>query len=122
VPPNWGFRAALRVTGPLHELTSDVLTDLLAVLGETLTNVARPARAGSVDVEVAVTGADVTLRARDDDIGLAAAPRDGGLADLRRRAAWYGGSLGVQPEPGGGTRLTWAVPRRPSTPQPLPDS
>jgi len=62
----------------------------------------------------------VTLRVRDDGVGLAAAPRDGGLADLRRRAAWHGGTLSVQPEPGGGTGLTWAVPRSPGTPRPRP--
>jgi signal transduction histidine kinase len=104
------------------DLTSDVVTDLLAVLGEALTNVARHARARSAHVALAVTVDDVTLRVRDDGIGLAGAPRDVGLADLRRRAAWHGGTLDVQPEPAGGTRLTWAVPRRPTVPQPRPRS
>jgi two-component sensor histidine kinase len=113
-----GFRPALRATGPAAELTSDVVTDLLAVLAEALTNVARHARAGSVDVDLAVTGDGVTLMVRDDGIGLAGAPSDGGLADLRRRAAWHGGTLDVRPEPAGGTRLTWAVPRRPTVPRP----
>ena len=110
------------MAGPLHDLTSDVLTDALAVLGEALTNVARHARARSVTVELAVTGDGVILQVRDDGIGLAAAPRDGGLADLRRRAAWHGESLSVQPEPNRGARLTWAVPRRPSAPQPRPEN
>jgi two-component sensor histidine kinase len=113
-----GFRPALRATGPVAELTSDVVTDLLAVLGEALTNVARHARAGSVSVDLAVTVDDVTLRVRDDGIGSAGAPRGGGLADLRRRADWHGGTLGVQPEPAGGTQLAWAVPRRPTLPPP----
>jgi signal transduction histidine kinase len=52
------------VTGPVAELTGDVVIDLLAVLGEALTNVARHARAGSVDVDLAVTVDGVTLRAR----------------------------------------------------------
>jgi two-component sensor histidine kinase len=113
-----GFRPVLRVTGHAADLTGDVVTDLLAVLAEALTNVARHARAASVDVDLAVTVDDVTLRVRDDGIGLAGAPTDGGLADLRRRAAWHGGSLDVRPEPAGGTRLTWAVPRRPALPRP----
>jgi two-component sensor histidine kinase len=120
--PVLGFRPSLRTTGPVADLTSDVVTDLLAVLGEALTNVARHARASSVHVDLAVTVDDVTLRVRDDGIGLAGAPRDVGLADLRRRAAWHGGTLDVQPEPAGGTRLTWAVPRRPTVPQPRPRS
>jgi two-component sensor histidine kinase len=117
-----GFRPALQMTGRLAELTGDLVTDLLAVLAEALTNVARHARAGSADVDLAVTAHSVTLRVRDDGIGPASAPRYGGLSDLRRRAAWHGGTLAVQPEPTGGTQLTWAVPRRPVVPQPRPRS
>jgi len=115
-----GFLPVLRITGPVPELTSDIVIDLLAVLGEALTNVARHAHARSAHVALAVTGDAVMLRVRDDGIGLAAAPRDGGLADLRRRAAWHGGTLSVQPEPDGGTALTWAVPRPASTLRPRP--
>jgi signal transduction histidine kinase len=115
-----GFPPGLRVTGPVAELTGDVVTDVLAVLTQALTNVARHARAGSVDVDLAVTVDGVTLRVCDDGIGLAGAPAGGGLADLRRRAAWHGGWLGVEPRPAGGTRLTWAVPRRPTVPLPRP--
>lgn len=111
-----GFLPTLGMTGPVPDLRSDVVTDLLAVLGEALTNVARHALADSVHVTLAVTATDVTLRVRDDGIGLAAANAETGLADLRRRAAWHGGTLSVQPEPAGGTRLTWTVPRPPSTP------
>lgn len=117
-----GFRPALRAGGRLSELTDDLVTDLLAVLGEALTNVARHARAGSVDVDLAVTADSVTLGVRDDGIGLAGAPGSAGLADLRRRADWHGGTLVVGSEPTGGTRLTWAVPRRPAVPQPRPRS
>jgi two-component sensor histidine kinase len=117
-----GFRPVLRATGPVAELTSDVVTDLLAVLAEALTNVARHACAGSVGVDLAVTADGVILLVRDDGIGLAGAPKVTGLADLRRRAAWHGGTLDVQPEPAGGTRLAWAVPRRPIVPQPRPRS
>lgn len=117
-----GFRPTLRVTGPLPELTRDILTDLLAVLGEAITNAARHARAEAVHVEVLVTVDDVIVRVRDDGIGPAAAPRTPGLNDLGRRAAWHGGTLDLQPEPAGGARLTWAVPRRPGAPNPRPPS
>jgi two-component sensor histidine kinase len=112
--PVLGFRPALRVTGPVTELPSDVVTDLLAVLDEALTNVARHARAGSVDVDLAVTVDDTILRVNDDGVGMAEARRNVGLADLSRRAAWHGGTLDMQPGPAGGTRLTWSVPRRPT--------
>jgi two-component sensor histidine kinase len=115
-----GFLPVLKMTGPVSELTTDIVIDLLAVLREALTNVARHARARSAHVALAVAGEGVTLRVLDDGVGLAAAPRDGGLADLRRRAAWHGGTLSVQPAPDGGTALTWAVPRSPGTPLPRP--
>jgi anti-sigma regulatory factor (Ser/Thr protein kinase) len=114
-----GFLPELQMAGPVSELTSDIVIDLLAVLREALSNVARHARARSAHVALAVTVDGVTLQVLDDGIGLAAAPRNGGLADLRRRAAWHGGTLSVQLQPAGGTRLTWAVPRSPSTPLPL---
>jgi two-component sensor histidine kinase len=115
-----GFQPSLRASGPVAELESDVVTDLLAVLTEALTNVIRHACAGSVEIDLAVTADGVVVRVRDDGIGLAGAPRDGGLGDLRRRAGWHGGTLAVRPGPAGGTLLTWAVPRRPILPRPRP--
>jgi signal transduction histidine kinase len=58
-----------------------------------------------------VTDDAVTRHVSDDGIG---------LAHLPRRAPWHGGTLSMQPEPDGGTRLTWAVPRPPSTLRPRP--
>ena len=110
--PALGFPPAMRVVGPVGDLSPDVVTDLCAVLGEALTNVARHAHAHGVEVHLAVTEGQVALQVTDDGIGCAGPPKDGGLADLRRRAAWHGGSLTVEPGPAGGTRLTWAVPLR----------
>ncbi len=72
--PALGFRPALRVTGPVAELTGDLVTDLLAVLTEALTNVARYARAGSVQVDLETIVDHLTLLVHDDGIGLAGAP------------------------------------------------
>jgi signal transduction histidine kinase len=105
-----GFAPTTRLTGPVGHLPRDLVTNLLAAVVEALTNVARHAHAQSVAVDVAVTGDAVTARVSDDGIGLACAPRDAGLADLARRAAWYGGTLTVGPGPHSGTRLTWTVP------------
>jgi two-component system sensor histidine kinase DevS len=75
--------------------------------------VERHAHAGSVTVEVVVSPDSVSARVTDDGVGMAGAPRDGGLADLRRRAAWHDGSLTVGPGPAGGIRLVWSAPYRP---------
>jgi signal transduction histidine kinase len=113
-----GFTPATRFVGPVGDLLGDMTADLLAVIRESLTNVARHARARSAAVDVEVTSETVTARITDDGIGMAGAPRDGGLADLRRRAAWHGGTLTVRPGPSGGTRLVWAVPYGPTARQP----
>jgi two-component sensor histidine kinase len=113
-----GFTPATRLIGPVGDLPEDMTVDLLAVIREALTNVARHARARSAAVDVEVTGETVTARVTDDGIGMAGAPRDGGLADLRRRAVWHGGTLTVGPGSSGGTRLVWAVPYGPTATQP----
>jgi signal transduction histidine kinase len=112
-----GFDPAVRLTGPVDDVPSDVVRDLRAVLSESLANVAWHARASSAEVVVTVTTEAISVQVTDDGIGCAGTPRDGGLADLRRRAVWHGGTLGVESGPAGGTRLTWTVPRRnPATP------
>ena len=105
-----GFAPITRLEGPVDLLRRDVTVDLLAVLREALTNVAQHAHAHSAEVEVVVAAGSVTLRVVDDGVGLAGATTDGGVADLRRRAAWHGGRLTLQPGASGGTRLSWTVP------------
>jgi signal transduction histidine kinase len=109
---------AIRVTGPVDDLREDMVIDLFAVLQEALTNVVRHARARTADVDITVASGTVTLQVVDDGIGMQAAPRDGGLGDLRRRATWHGGTLLIGPGRAGGTRLVWRVPDggRPSGP------
>ncbi|MSZ76942.1 MAG: GAF domain-containing protein, partial [Actinobacteria bacterium] len=64
------FRPTLRFVGPVRSLVREELVpDLLAVLGEALSNASRHAEATSVDVLVLVDG-DVTLTVRDDGRGL----------------------------------------------------
>jgi signal transduction histidine kinase len=107
---------SIRLSGPLEGLREDLITDLLAVLHESLTNVVQHAHASTVEVDLTVASAMVTLQVDDDGVGMQGAPRDGGLADLERRATWHGGTLTVGPGPSGGTRLIWAVSesRRPT--------
>ena len=78
-------RSAVCITGVLDDLREDVISDLFVALGEALTNVTRHSRAHVADVDVTVISGVLTLQVRDDGIGMQAAPRDGGLADLRRR-------------------------------------
>jgi signal transduction histidine kinase len=100
----------LRVEGPLRSLVGpDLASDLLAVLGELLTNVGRHAEATAVQVLVSVAD-DVVVRVRDDGRGMGEEILEGGLANLRQRARIHGGRLRVQSRPGAGTTVTWRVP------------
>ena len=106
----WKFRPTLRIEGPLRSLVGpDLAPDLLAVLGELLTNAGRHAEASGVDVLVSVAH-DVVVRVEDDGRGMGQDVFESGLGNLRHRARIHGGRLSVDPGPRGGTIVTWRVP------------
>jgi signal transduction histidine kinase len=105
-----GFSPSVRFSGVMDTLPGPLVEDLLAVLREGLSNVARHARAHLVDVEVRTTGERLILDLRDDGVGLGASTRRSGLANLRRRAEQRGGTFTVQDVEPRGTRLVWSVP------------
>jgi signal transduction histidine kinase len=108
-----GFPPDLRLTGRTDKVPEALAADLLAVLRESLSNVAKHAAASSVQVGVLVDG-DVIVSVADDGAGLPTDIERSGLDNLLRRAQKQGGSLEIQSEPGHGTRLTWRVPLHPN--------
>ncbi|HET7718894.1 MAG TPA: GAF domain-containing sensor histidine kinase [Acidimicrobiales bacterium] len=106
-----GFEPHILFDGALDTVAEDRATEVLAVLREALTNVARHAGARRADVEV-TADADLVLRVLDDGKGLPSERRPGGkgLANMEARAARLGGSVLVKPAPGGGTLVEWRVP------------
>jgi signal transduction histidine kinase len=77
---------------------------------EALTNAARHAHAHRCVLRLAVDGA-LELQVCDDGRGIPAGHRAGvGLASMRQRAREVGGACTVDPEPGGGTRVTARLP------------
>jgi signal transduction histidine kinase len=86
-----------------------VAPDVLAVLGEALSNASRHARASAGSVTLAV-GDNVTLTVTDNGVGLPADAVESGLSNMRLRAEKLGGHCDVVGEPGGGTTVTWSVP------------
>jgi signal transduction histidine kinase len=107
-----GFAPALRMTGLLDTAVSAEQTEqLLAVLGETLSNAARHAHATTVDVSVEVTDAALQLRVADNGRGIdPVVTRRSGLANLRRRAEEMGGTFGLSSNQPSGTVVEWVVP------------
>jgi signal transduction histidine kinase len=105
-----GFAPSLRLVGPLDEaVPAGPGEQMLSALREALSNAARHAAAGRVDVTVEV-GDELILRVRDDGTGMGQITRRSGLANMADRAADLGGKLMIGPAEGGGTQLDWRVP------------
>jgi signal transduction histidine kinase len=106
-----GFDPSVRFTGPVDALVSaEMTTEVLAVLREALSNVARHAHARNVAVEVASDDTDLILVVSDDGEGLGGRTHESGLANMRSRAEGLGGSLTLAAGEPSGTRLEWRVP------------
>jgi signal transduction histidine kinase len=104
------FRPALQFEGPVRSLVpADVAPDLLAVLGEALSNASRHAEATRVEVVLAV-GDGINLTITDDGRGIPDHVVESGLGNMRERAHKHGGKLSVTSAPGQGTTITWIVP------------
>ena len=104
------FRPTLQFEGPVRSLVkAEVAPDLLAVLGEALSNASRHAEATKVEVLLAA-GDGISLTIADDGRGIDGEIVEGGLANMRERAHKHGGTMTVHSTPGGGSTIIWAVP------------
>ncbi|WP_172832245.1 sensor histidine kinase [Nakamurella panacisegetis] len=110
-----GIAGALTVAGEPRELAAD--PELVRVLQEALSNVARHASAGNVAVSVDYLDDEVLLDIHDDGVGFAVDGTDGpseaggrGLPGMAERMRLAGGSFGVESEPGAGCVVTAVVP------------
>ena len=92
----------------------NLVNDIVLVVREALSNVARHAGASRAAVHLAVESEVITLRVTDNGVGLSSSSRRGnGLANLRLRATRHGGSCAVGSGPDGhGTVIDWRVPLR----------
>lgn len=109
--PVLGFTPMVRTSGPLDTaVPKHIAEQLLAVLREALSNVARHAQADAAVVEVEARDNEVMLRVADNGKGLPSDRHESGLRNARRRAADNGGKLRLLPEEPHGTVLEWTVP------------
>jgi signal transduction histidine kinase len=111
-----GFEPTVLFEGPVDSATPEpVAADMLAMLREALSNVARHAQASRADVVVAIDGHDrgeLVVRVTDDGVGPPGVdePRGHGLDNMAARAKRLGGSFGLSPAAPTGTRVEWRVP------------
>jgi signal transduction histidine kinase len=110
--PVLGFAPSVRMEGLLDtDVPKEIADHVVAVLSESLTNIARHARADRADVGLETDGRELRLAVSDNGVGIPPGGRRSGLRNMGERAQQLGGTLELSsPADGGGTTLTWQVP------------
>ncbi|MGW5418655.1 GAF domain-containing protein [Streptomyces sp. NPDC003943] len=111
-----GFAPALRMEGLLDtDVTAEAAEEVVAVIGEALTNVARHAQARRAEVAVVAGEGILAVTVNDDGVGVPPGAARSGLRNLTERAERLGGELSVRgrPAPESGTVLDWRIPMPP---------
>lgn len=111
---NFLLRASLQVDGDLPPLSQEEERGLFHIAQEALNNVAKHARATSVDVRLGTNGAALILEVEDDGSGfdMSAAHTKGhqGLRNMQDRAVSIGANLNIESSSGRGTRIVVKLP------------
>jgi signal transduction histidine kinase len=104
----------IRITPDEIAVAPGLATDVFRILQETLTNVARHARAARVEVTLRQQGDMIELHVTDNGVGIApdrvTSPGSLGLLGIRERLLPYQGALVVEATPGGGTSVRVTIP------------
>jgi PAS domain S-box-containing protein len=116
------IRCRVSVSPPKLEIDPERASILYRILLEALTNVARHAAAGAVQISLKKDGGVVSLSVRDNGRGIASDqienPRTMGLLGMRERALAVGGDVQITSGGGRGTVVMATMPVPPA--QPLP--
>jgi len=115
-----GIDVELDVPDLAHRLRPEVETTLYRVAQEALTNVARHAQAGRVEVRLTHEGDTVTLTVVDDGKGFDVSGWNErqqeqpslGLSGIRERVMLLDGKATIASQPGAGTRIEVVLPAR----------
>ena len=108
--PMLGFVPRMVTEGLTDLVPTAARPEILAVVQEALTNIAKHARATQATVSLTVAGVEVRLAITDDGVGIGQTTRRSGLANLAARAQMLGGDLSVHANEPKGTILDWHVP------------
>ena len=105
-----GFEPSLAITGDVETIEGRLAHELVSALSESLSNVARHARATMTDVRIEVTDEQVLLEVSDDGVGISdGMARGNGLDNLASRARRLNGSFRFGTNTNGGTTLSWVA-------------
>ncbi|MGZ5786939.1 MAG: PAS domain-containing sensor histidine kinase [Ramlibacter sp.] len=96
------------------ELEEPYATAVFRIVQESLVNVAKHSQATRVEVSVAHSGAQMTLKVQDNGVGFlpgaSRKPNSLGLVGLRERAQLLKGTVSVDSAPGRGTTVQASIP------------
>jgi PAS domain S-box-containing protein len=106
-----GFRPTLHFNGVLDSIDQEVTAEVAAIVRESLSNVARHAKANRVEVSLSHIGDRLAVVISDDGEGIPSSHRLGsGLLNMHDRAARLHGTCTVTSGDGNGTTIRWQVP------------
>lgn len=108
-----GIACEARVAEKCASVPEPHATALFRILQESLTNIARHARARTVSIDLGCDARTLTMRIADDGVGIIrgeGAKRTFGVLGMRERAEALGGELRLDSAPGAGTVLTVSLP------------
>lgn len=112
--PALGFTPTLHLDGPIDQVADhpDIRTAVLAVVRESLSNIARHAQATAADLRVTATEDQLRIQVRDNGIGVTPAdPTGKGRRNIASRARELKGRADIRTaDDGTGTVVEWVVP------------
>jgi two-component system, NarL family, sensor histidine kinase UhpB len=110
-----GTRVLVETPASDQGIGRDAALTLFRIFQETLTNVARHARANEVAVNFSISDSALVLQIRDNGIGVSEEdlrkPTSHGIRGMRERAQQLGGDVSVSGSSGAGTTVVITVPR-----------
>ena len=112
-----GIEVVMEVCPDGASIPDDLGSSAFRILQESLTNVARHAKAARVTIRLEQTPALLMLEVTDDGVGIQPVRLTGssslGLIGMRERAEACGGELSIVGQPGRGTTVSLRVPLTP---------
>ena len=104
-----GFNPTVVLSGPL-DLPANVSGEVLAVVTESLSNIAQHAEATTVRITITVQAGQIDVEIADNGVGISRLNQSSGLANMRARAEQLGGSFTWHSNEPSGTVVEWHAP------------
>jgi signal transduction histidine kinase len=108
------MRCRLKLPEDHALLDKELSTTVFRIFQEILTNIARHAKASSVNVQLSISDDFLKLKVADDGIGISETQIRGqgslGLLGMQERAQLFGGEVSIQGTSGRGTTVSVSIP------------